>query len=246
METGLLYVVYNDWICDPDSGKMPYKIGITSDTVEKRYYGLGLKMPGDFVCYFAYEFPLNSLKEVEDFLQKLFHKERLNGEWFLIDEAQLFAIEAVCEKKHGKLVTKEIEHEIVSQTEKNIPSINKSRNSPGNRKTKDHTQYKFNNNFYGKGRLVLAIINDFVENNPQYSYKELETLFYREIQGNVGVIGKYEEELEKYKNITHKRHFWNDSISLKNGEKIVVSTEWGTGNINNFIQKAKELGYNIE
>ena len=99
MDTGLLYVVYNEWICDPKTGIMPYKIGITTGTVEGRYYGLGLKMLGDFICLFAYEFSQNSLKEIEVYLQELFQKDRINGEWFLINNAQLFAIQAVCEKK---------------------------------------------------------------------------------------------------------------------------------------------------
>ncbi|MCL2791889.1 MAG: GIY-YIG nuclease family protein [Spirochaetaceae bacterium] len=241
METGLLYVVYNEWICDPNSGKMPYKIGITSGTVESRYYGLGLKMPGDFICEFAYEFSQNSLKDIEVNLQELFQKDRINGEWFLINDTQLFAIRAVCEKKGGKLVTEKIEHEIESETKNTI-----KKKADGNKNIKDHTQYKFKDTYFGKGRLVLAVIDDFVKNNAQYSYNELEKIFNKEIQGSVGVIGKYEVVLEKYKNIKHKRHFLNDAVMLNNGEKIVVSTEWGTGNINKFIEKAKELGFIIE
>jgi hypothetical protein len=30
---GLLYVVYNEWIINPKTGKMPCKIGITTKTV---------------------------------------------------------------------------------------------------------------------------------------------------------------------------------------------------------------------
>ena len=56
MTPGLLYVVYNDWICNPITNEMPYKIGITTKTVEDRYYGLGLKMPGEFKIKFAYKF----------------------------------------------------------------------------------------------------------------------------------------------------------------------------------------------
>jgi len=242
MDSGLLYVVYNEWICDPNSGEMPYKIGITTGTVESRYYGLGLKMPGEFICYFAYEFSQNSLKEVEVFIQNLFQKERINGEWFLISNEQLFAIEAVCEKKGGKLVTEKIENEIESQTKTNIQKGNNKRPNG----EKDHTQYRFKDKFYGKGRLVLAVLNDFVENNPQCSYNEIESIFYKELQGSVGVIGKYEDVIEKYEKTEHKRHFLNDSISLNNGERFVVSTEWGTTNIGKFIEKAKELGYNIE
>jgi len=53
---GKLYVIHNEWIKKPKTGEMPYKIGITKNTVKERYYGLDLKMPGDFECDFAYEF----------------------------------------------------------------------------------------------------------------------------------------------------------------------------------------------
>jgi uncharacterized protein YlzI (FlbEa/FlbD family) len=243
MDSGLLYVVYNEWICDPKTGEMPYKIGITTGTVDERYYGLGLKMPGEFICYFAYEFSLNSLKEIENSLQKLFQKDRINGEWFSINDTQLFAIKAVCEKKGGKLITEKIENEIESETE---AKIIKSNNRQKIKEAKDHTQYKLNNVYYGKGRLVLAIVNNFIEKHPDLSYKELENIFSKELQGSVGVLDKYEDIVDRYKNINHKRHFLNDIIKLENGEKIVVSTEGGTGNIDKFINKAKDLGYNIE
>jgi len=244
VETGLLYVVYNEWICNPDSGEMPYKIGITTGTVENRYYGLGLKMPGEFICNFAYEFSENSLKEIEDFLQKLFKNERINGEWFSINNEQLFAIKAVCEKKGGKLVTERTECEIESQTKTNTPKT--SQYSTKKSSPKDHTQYKFNNQYYGKGRLVLAIIKDYVKNHPQSTYSEIESVFKKELQGSVGVIDRYDSILEKYKDVEHKRHFLNDVISLNDGEKIVVSTEWGKGNIDAFVNKAKAIGYIIE
>jgi hypothetical protein len=55
MKSGILYVVFNKWICDPETRKTPYKIGITASSVEDRYYGLGLKMPGKFETKFAYK-----------------------------------------------------------------------------------------------------------------------------------------------------------------------------------------------
>jgi hypothetical protein len=58
MDIGILYVVFNKWIKNPDSNEIPYKIGITRGSVEDRYYGLGLKMPGKFETLFAYEFDL--------------------------------------------------------------------------------------------------------------------------------------------------------------------------------------------
>lgn len=242
-ETGLLYVVYNEWIIDPESGLMPYKIGITTKTVEDRYYGLGLKMPGNFICNCAYTFSQNSLAEIEDYIHKLFQKERISGEWFVINDTQLFALKAVCEKKGGVLITEEIIKEIESETKTNSKKlIGKSSSING---IKDHTQYSYKNVNYGKGRLVLAIVTDFIKNNPHYSYQDIVKIFPKQIQGSVGVIGEYNSVIEAYKDVDHKRHFIKDVIALSNGEKIVVSTEWGKSNISNFLRIAKELGYNI-
>jgi hypothetical protein len=246
MDTGLLYVVYNEWIRDPKTGIMPYKIGITNKSVEDRYYGLGLKMPGDFICRFAYEFPINSLKEIENTLQDLFQKDRVNGEWFIIDEIQLFAITAVCEKKGGRIVTEKVENEIESQTKMKSMQF---KNQIYNKKwTKDYTKYKFNNEDYGKGKLVLAVIKEFVRDHNKYSYSDLEKIFPKKIQGSIGVFGKYNDIFKQYKDINHKRHFLNENeiIQLHDGEKIVVSKEWGKENIKKFIDRAIELGYKIE
>ena len=67
MDSGLLYIVYNEWIRDPETNEMPYKIGITKNSVEDRYYGLGLKMPGEFNTLFAYKF--SDCKSIE----QIFH-----------------------------------------------------------------------------------------------------------------------------------------------------------------------------
>jgi hypothetical protein len=83
METGKVYVVHNEWIQDPETGEMPYKIGITKNKVEDRYYGLGLKMPGEFTCDFAYEF-VEKFPQVEKSLHSILNKLNVNGEWFNI------------------------------------------------------------------------------------------------------------------------------------------------------------------
>ena len=80
---GKLYVVHNEWIKDPETGNVPYKIGITKNTVKHRYYGLGLKMPGEFECDFAYEFDDEGLyAKLEKRIHGLLDLQRLNGEWF--------------------------------------------------------------------------------------------------------------------------------------------------------------------
>jgi len=55
MENGILYVVFNEAIRNPNTNERLYKIGITKNSVHDRYYGLGLKMPGKFETLFAYK-----------------------------------------------------------------------------------------------------------------------------------------------------------------------------------------------
>jgi hypothetical protein len=78
METGILYVVFNKWICDPETKEMPYKIGITKNSIDERYYGLGLKMPGKFETLFAYR--IKDYTKAEKSIQDIFNKNCVNGE----------------------------------------------------------------------------------------------------------------------------------------------------------------------
>ncbi|GHV35148.1 hypothetical protein AGMMS4952_27510 [Spirochaetia bacterium] len=112
METGLLYVVHNEWIRNPETKKMPYKIGITKKTVDDRYYGLGLKMPGEFICDFAYYFPKKSYAEVEKILHSLYDKYRVNGEWFELPDGKLNSIQEACVDMDGVLQTEVVENSI--------------------------------------------------------------------------------------------------------------------------------------
>jgi hypothetical protein len=125
MESGKLYVVINEWICDPETKEKPYKIGITRNSVGERYYGLGLKMPGKFETIFAYE--IKDYAKAEQSIQNIFDKYRINGEWFKLKQENLDFIEKICKEMDGILITPEIEDEIENQTEeKNIASDIKS------------------------------------------------------------------------------------------------------------------------
>lgn len=115
MVAGKVYVVHNEWIQNPKTGKMPYKIGITMSSIENRYYGLGLKMPGEFVCDFAYEFG-EEYSKVEKTLHDMLNQLNVNGEWFNVNESALDGIRNICELAGGKLITEEIVEEIEKET----------------------------------------------------------------------------------------------------------------------------------
>lgn len=121
METGKVYVVHNDWIRDPDNNNKPYKIGITKNTVSDRYYGLGLKMPGVFVCDFAYELGENYAK-VETALHDILNKLRVNGEWFNADENTLSGIQSMCELLGGRLVEEEVDIPPIDGQKEKVPT----------------------------------------------------------------------------------------------------------------------------
>jgi hypothetical protein len=113
------------------------------------------------------------------------------------------------------------------------------------KKGKDYTKYNYNNNSYGKSRLVLAVVKDFVDKHGNDTMDQLMTVFPKNIQGSYGVIADYAIAKEIYDRTGINRHFVDNIITLNNGKRIVVCNEWGKDNIKDFIIKAKELGYNI-
>jgi len=118
MESGLLYVIYNKWIRDPDTNEIPYKIGITRNSISDRFYGLGLKMPGKFETLFAYK--IKDCAKVEQILHNIFSKYCVNGEWFILNQKELDLIKANCEIMDGILVTQEVEKEIETETQNEL------------------------------------------------------------------------------------------------------------------------------
>jgi hypothetical protein len=119
MDTGLLYVVINEWIRNPETNEKPYKIGITRKSVDDRYYGLGLKMPGKFKTLFAYEF-VNCAK-AEELIHGILNNKRVNGEWFNLNQKELDHIKATCEIMAGKLKTDEVQDGIDGQVNQGPP-----------------------------------------------------------------------------------------------------------------------------
>jgi len=246
MGSGILYIVFNDWIREPQTGNKPYKIGITSTSVSDRYYGLGLKMPGKFETLFAYK--LTNFKEAEkailEILRPLHH---VNGEWFSISQNEIDLVENICKAMGGKIVTEEVKQEVEIESEENNEEDDLLQSQYHSGK-KDTTQYVFFGKTYGKGQLVLAVVEDYIKNHKSITLEELHKLFPKEIQKSFFVVDSLEkaEKIIKESRNHRKRHFINNPIELSSGEKIVVTTEWGKSNIDKFINKAKELGYTID
>jgi len=117
-------------------------------------------------------------------------------------------------------------------------------------KKKDYTKYLFNGEKYGKGRLVLAVLKNYVAENSGVSFNDLKMVFPDCLQGESDlqfssthvVLSKIEE----IKTGEMKRFFTQDEelIQIKDS-KIAVSREWNYQNIQNFIGSAVKIGYVI-
>jgi hypothetical protein len=105
---------------------------------------------------------------------------------------------------------------------------------------KDYTKYLFKGKTYGKGKLVLAVIQDYVENHPDITYSQLKASFPDKLQGTETFTTETEAKAKK-----SRRNFIKPTelISLKD-EIIAVSTEWGK-NITKFLDHCKQMGIEI-
>ncbi len=114
---------------------------------------------------------------------------------------------------------------------------------------RDFSKFRFNNKAYNKARLVNAVLKEFVENNPAITYAELKTVFPDALQGSSGVFDTFENAQEVYDRTGHKRHYLNpDELIKLSDSTIATSNQWGVGNIERFVEKARNLGdeYEIE
>ena len=106
------------------------------------------------------------------------------------------------------------------------------------------TQYLFNGETYGKGKLVLAVVKAHVSKFPKSTLKDLQKTFPKEIQ-------KYYEVVEslvvaKKKSEHYPRYFVKDNQPIKIADgSIGVTTQWGD-NIKSFLEVAKKLGFTIK
>lgn len=112
---------------------------------------------------------------------------------------------------------------------------------------RDTSKYLFNGESLGKGRLVLAVVKRHCEQNPNITFSQLEQIFPKNCQGSSGVFTTLENANNVLTSSGRKRHFLNtDELIQIEGATIAVSSQWGIGNIDNFISCASKAGHLIE
>lgn len=113
--------------------------------------------------------------------------------------------------------------------------------------SKDYSKFIFNRQEYNKGRLVNAVIRNYVENNQTTSFAELKQKFPNSIQGSFGVFETKLKAEDIYQRWGHKRHYINPDEEIALTDEIICTcTQWNSENIKSFINQANKLGLKIE
>lgn len=103
---------------------------------------------------------------------------------------------------------------------------------------------KFNGEFYGKGRLVLAVVNKYVQDNPKVTLAKLKEVFPDELQPRYGIV----QEVTKAKKMSEDgrdRFFLKPEELIKVGEKkVAVCNQFGAHNLP--LKHFKALGFVIK
>ncbi len=109
---------------------------------------------------------------------------------------------------------------------------------------RDNSKFSFQDNEYGKGRLVQAVVKAHVAANPNVTLEELETAFPPQLMPRFGKLRT--EAAAKEIAPKGKRYFEkdNDKICLIDCH-IVICNQHTLSTTQAFIATATELGYEI-
>jgi hypothetical protein len=115
---------------------------------------------------------------------------------------------------------------------------------------RDLTQYRFDGDVLGKGRLVWAVVRHYVADHPGVSFEELRQAFPDALQASSSLqfsaVRVVVTRLADVPLSEAKRFFLSEgeTLAMRDGD-VAVSREWNLDNIQEFIARAHELGYAI-
>ena len=110
---------------------------------------------------------------------------------------------------------------------------------------KDYTKYRFNGNIYNKSKLVHSVVKEYISRHPiPLTTSKLQDIFPYTIQGtpSFGVFKPIDYALKK----GNVYYYIKDDQQLKLADGIIATCkQWRVDNIGRFIEKARELGFEI-
>nr|WP_228050724.1 AAA family ATPase [Pontibacterium sinense] len=94
--------------------------------------------------------------------------------------------------------------------------------------------------------MVLNVVREYA-NQSGFSYLDIRENFLDISNAKDVVLDEvaYQTKLEKSIDV-EKRYFLSDPVLDVDGQKFYVSNQWGRGNINGFILRAREMGMDIK
>ena len=148
---------------------------------------------------------------------------------------------AIAENKSGEAVIENITKG--SKAKKTTPALAPAATST----SRDTAKYKFNGEEYGKGPLVRAVVEKYVEDTPDITFKQLKEIFPDTLMKRFGVFANEQDA----KNLSGKknRYFLKPEQLIKiKGQKapIAVCNQWTAELIRPFLIVVKELGYKVK
>lgn len=109
------------------------------------------------------------------------------------------------------------------------------------KRNRDYSKVSFNGNKYGKGKVVLAVVQQYVKDHPNTTYTGLKKAFPDELH-SLGFIKPL--NAAKRASSAHRRYFLKQALKLKD-RVVAVCSDFGKNNIQKFVKRANELGYKV-
>lgn len=116
---------------------------------------------------------------------------------------------------------------------------------------RDLTKYRFVGKTLAKGRLVQEVVRAYLRSEPPATMPDLKAIFPDHLQRGYGrVYGVVAEEAAALAATSgEKERFFvapRDILTLADGSRIAVCSQWGARNVEAFIAHAATLGFEIE
>ena len=110
--------------------------------------------------------------------------------------------------------------------------------------SRDFTKFIFNGKEYNKRKLVLAVIQKWVEENKPKSLSNLTEYFPQEL-GPRGLFSPIDPPMHPDQ---VKRYFLDkdELIKFGDGSRRAISNQWGGKGHEKFVKTARDLGFEIE
>lgn len=138
----------------------------------------------------------------------------------------------------------EEEVEMLKEAQSEVP-VSPPRIERSPQKSRDKAKFLFNNELFGKNRLVLAVVSSYVHAHPSITANELMIVFPKNLQGSLGVVRLLSEAKASYIDCA-KRFFCSpEEIIHTQTEDCVVCSQWTSSNIGQFVNYSNSLGMHI-